>query len=84
MGPFCQSCGMPLSRDEGHGGTENDGTKSTEFCSHCYQNGEFTQPDLTVDQMVENSKRRMLSFGVPEPIAEKNSQGVHLLKRWAK
>ncbi|MGE6610902.1 zinc ribbon domain-containing protein [Peribacillus sp. NPDC076916] len=31
----CQSCGMPLSKDE-------LGGKSTKYCSHCYMNGEFT------------------------------------------
>jgi hypothetical protein len=44
----CQSCGMPLKRDEKGGGTNADGRKSTMFCSHCYENGKFTQPDITV------------------------------------
>ncbi|WP_307428899.1 zinc ribbon domain-containing protein [Bacillus sp. V2I10] len=34
----CQSCGMPLYRDEHGGGTEANGTKSSKYCSHCYQN----------------------------------------------
>jgi hypothetical protein len=32
----CQSCGMPLSKDELGGGTEKDGRISTKYCSHCY------------------------------------------------
>jgi hypothetical protein len=27
-GPYCQSCGMPLSKDAKGGGTEKDGSKS--------------------------------------------------------
>ncbi|HEY2363758.1 MAG TPA: zinc ribbon domain-containing protein [Candidatus Angelobacter sp.] len=30
---------MPLSKDEQGGGTEADGVRSTEFCSHCYRGG---------------------------------------------
>jgi hypothetical protein len=33
-GPYCQSCGMPLSKDEKGGGTEADGRKSSQYCSH--------------------------------------------------
>lgn len=29
----CQSCGMPMSRDEQGGGTNADGSKSTMDCS---------------------------------------------------
>lgn len=47
----CQSCGMPLAKDELGGGTEKDATKSSMYCSHCYMNGEFTLPNLTVEEM---------------------------------
>lgn len=30
MGPFCQSCGMPMVKPE-------------DYCNHCFQNGEFTE-----------------------------------------
>ena len=46
-GPYCQSCGMPLSKDEKGGGSEADGSKSAEFCSHCYAAGKFTEPEIT-------------------------------------
>lgn len=29
----CQSCGMPMARDEHGGGTEADGSKSMMYCS---------------------------------------------------
>jgi hypothetical protein len=46
----CQSCGMPLKRDEKGGGSNADGTKSTMYCSHCYENGKFTWPNATVSE----------------------------------
>jgi len=44
----CQSCGMPMKRDEKGGGSNADGTKSMMYCSHCYQNGQFVLPDIFV------------------------------------
>jgi hypothetical protein len=47
----CQSCGMPMKRDEKGGGSNADGTKSMMYCSHCYQNGQFVLPDISVAEM---------------------------------
>lgn len=51
-GPFCQSCGMPMQKDEDFG-TEADGSESEKYCACCYQNGQFTNPDITMDEMIE-------------------------------
>src|SRR6266481_9650355 len=51
-GPFCQSCGMPVSKDEKGGGTEGNGSKSTDYCSHCYRMGQFIDPNLTAEEVV--------------------------------
>lgn len=53
MKKHCQSCGMPLEQDPHHGGTEKDGTHSMEYCSHCYENGEFIDKDCTIEKMQE-------------------------------
>lgn len=50
---FCQSCGMPLAKDEQGGGTEADGSKSAKFCSRCYEQGKFKNPDMTMSEMQE-------------------------------
>jgi hypothetical protein len=55
-GTFCQSCGMPLEGEEDHG-TESDCSKSEKFCKYCYQNGEFTGPDMTMEEMIEVSAK---------------------------
>ena len=35
----CEICGDPL--DEGHIGTEADGSLSTQYCRLCYRDGQF-------------------------------------------
>jgi len=49
----CQSCGMPIRED--YFGTNADGSDSQEYCKFCWQNGHFTNPNQTLDQMVELS-----------------------------
>ena len=81
-GPFCQSCGMPLSRDAQGGGTEADGRKTTEYCSHCYRAGAFTQPQLTMQQMMDNVRGRLLQMNLPAPAVDGMVSGVAQLRRW--
>jgi hypothetical protein len=50
-GPFCQSCSMPLTKSEDFG-TEADGSESKDYCKFCYQEGKFTSPDMSMDDMV--------------------------------
>ena len=38
---FCQSCGMPMEKDPGRGGTMEDGTRTQQYCSLCYEKGAF-------------------------------------------
>lgn len=47
----CQSCGMPLKKDEKWGGSEKDGTFSKMYCSSCYQDGGFKNPHMTLQEM---------------------------------
>lgn len=84
-GPFCQSCGMPLSKDKGGGGTEADDSKSTKYCSLCYQKGKFTEPDLTVEGMQEKVKNIMTSdMHLPRFMANYFVKGIPKLERWNK
>lgn len=80
----CQSCGMPLSKDDNGGGTEKDGTRSIMYCSHCYENGEFTLPDLTIDQMKQRVKEKIVEFGMPAFIAGFFTRSIPKLERWKK
>jgi len=61
----CQSCGMPLHRDEKGGGTNADGSKSEVYCSHCYEAGQFKLPDISVGEMQQRVKAKLQEFGFP-------------------
>lgn len=80
----CQSCGMPLSRDEQVGGTNADGSRSKMYCSHCYQNGLFTMPDLTMEQMKDRVKGKMKEMGFPGFLSGLFTRNIPKLERWKK
>jgi hypothetical protein len=78
----CQSCGMPRKRDEHGGGTEADGSRSTMYCSHCYQNGRFTMPDITSGEMQERVRGKMTEMGFPRFMSGLFTRGIPKLERW--
>lgn len=49
---FCQSCGMPLSKNEDCG-TNADGSINFDYCQFCYKEGNFVQ-DCTMDEMIDH------------------------------
>ena len=54
--PVCQSCCMPLDKPE-LCGTEADGTRSKHYCVRCYKDGAFTQPDATLETILDISAK---------------------------
>ena len=74
----CQSCGMPLSKDENGGGTNKDKSKSIYYCSHCYKDGKFTNPDITAEEMKLLVRQKLVSKRIPGFLAK----GIPKLKRW--
>jgi len=78
----CQSCGMPLKRDAQGGGTQADGTRSLMYCSHCYQDGKFTQPDITMDEMKARVKGKLKEFGIPGILSGVFTRNIPKLVRW--
>jgi hypothetical protein len=80
----CQSCGMPLKRDEKGGGTNADGTKSKIYCSKCFDEGRFTSTDMTVDKMQTIVKGKLKEFGFPGFIAGFFTRRIPKLERWKK
>jgi len=78
----CQSCGMPLKNDPNGGGTNADGSKSTMYCSYCWQNGAFTGPaDMTVQQMQTFCIGKLKEKGIPKPIGWLLTRGLPKLER---
>jgi len=80
----CQSCGMPMKRDENGGGTNADGSKSDMYCSHCFQNGAFTLPHLTATEMQERVKGKLVEVGIPRFLTGLFTRGIPKLERWKK
>mgnify|MGYP001553286579 CR=1 FL=1 len=78
---FCQSCSLPLNDPELLG-TQKDGSKSTEYCKYCFQNGAFTDPGMTVEQMASGIISRLEGDKAPEDIIETAVSRLHNLKRW--
>lgn len=80
---ICQSCGMPLCSDAALG-TNEDGSRSADYCSYCYEDGKFTE-ELTVQEMVEHCIQ-YVSKGDPFPDEEtarvELSKLYPTLKRW--
>jgi len=78
----CQSCGMPLKRDEQGGGTNADGSKSAMYCSHCWVGGKFTLPEITVDGMQDLVKGKLREFGMPGFVSWVFTRNIPRLERW--
>jgi len=84
-GPFCQSCGMPMVRSEDFA-TNADGTKSSEYCRFCFQKGKFTDPGITMEQMIDKVAGFMVQMrGLTKAKAKEMTKSfVPNLKRWKK
>jgi Putative zinc ribbon domain len=73
---------MLLSKGEKGGGSETNGSKSTDYCNHCYRMGQFTDPDLTVEEMVAMVQSILKKMRVPGFLANKFTKDIPNLKRW--
>ena len=80
----CQSCGMPLSRDEKGGGTNADGSKSQMYCSHCYEAGQYKLPDISAEQMQQRVKGKLQEAGFPGVATWFFTRKIPKLARWKK
>ena len=78
---FCQSCTMPLDSDAVKG-TEKDGSKSSEYCMYCYENGALKNPEMTLDQMEDIVKTQMQKMNLPENVVNMSLKMLPTLKRW--
>ncbi|HEV2353079.1 MAG TPA: zinc ribbon domain-containing protein [Puia sp.] len=78
---FCQSCGMPLDREDFRG-TERDGTKSTKYCKFCYSGGEFVDPGMTLEQMKIRARTKLEEMHLPESVIQQAILTLPMLGRW--
>ena len=80
----CQSCGMPLSEEFGNLGTNADGSRTWEYCCICFQKGEFTNLNQTLEEMIQSSIENMtadVGFSL-EKATELANSFIPTLKRW--
>jgi hypothetical protein len=78
----CQSCGMPMSGK--YFGTNADGSQSREYCTYCFQKGNFTwKGDLKgmIEKLVSMHDRMGMSEDEARKLANQN---LPKLKRWKK
>ena len=84
MQSYCQSCGMPLT-DEALLGTEKEGHKNQDYCTYCYEEGSFKQPNLTVEEMIDICVPHLKGYGMPANEARTMlTSFLPSLKRWRK
>jgi hypothetical protein len=82
-GPFCQSCAMPLKSPEDFG-TDAAGFRVNDYCVHCFGDGRFTEPSITMQQMIDKCVPFMAQNGMPEAEARALMNRVlPTFKRWA-
>ena len=73
---------MPL-RNRGDFGTNANGTKSNEYCFHCFQNGKFLDEGTTLKEKIEKNVGFAVQMGMPEAKAREMASSVlPKLKRW--
>ena len=86
---FCQSCGMPLTRNEGCG-TNADGSINFDYCKFCYADGKFLQ-DVTMEGMIDHCAQFVdeINKQMPKPMTQEEYKQMMrgffpMLKRWRK
>lgn len=82
MAELCQSCSMPMNKDKYGGGTNADGSKSERYCSLCYLEGAFTQPDVNAQQMQDFCVEQLKKQGMPGVMAWLLTRSIPKLERW--
>ena len=50
--PICQSCAISLKNPDDKG-THADGTLCNDYCSDCFETGIFTEPEISIKEMIE-------------------------------
>jgi len=79
---ICQSCGLPVEDDKF--GKNPNGTYSEDYCQSCYEDGEFNEPTIRMEDMIERSARKMAEdTDISEEDAKRKLEKLFpTLKRW--
>jgi putative zinc ribbon protein len=74
---------MPLGKPEDFG-TDQAGYRVNDFCRHCFANGEFTEPEISMTAMLDRCVAIMNQQGIM-PAAQARAllaEVLPRLKRW--
>jgi len=74
---------MPLEKDADFA-TNSDGSCNKEYCIYCYKDGAFTEPDLTLEILLEKIEMIMKNMNMTDEIIKKTKLMIPQLKRWKK
>jgi hypothetical protein len=79
---ICQSCSMPMTKDEDFG-TDEDGSKNWRYCKYCFQDGDFTDSITSKEEMIQKLVNMAGKMGKSKEEAEKMANEIiPKLKRW--
>jgi len=70
-----------MSKDPQGGGTNADGSLNSNYCSYCYQQGQFTF-NGDVKEFQEFCRKKMIESGQPRILAWLFTRGLKRLNRW--
>lgn len=63
-------------------GTEKDGSKSTIYCLYCYRDGEFSRPEMTIEEMQTHVREQLEQTHATKATIEKAQRRLPHLLRW--
>jgi hypothetical protein len=73
---------MPLAKENDFG-TNANGSKSEEYCFHCFQNGKFLDEGITLQEKIDKNVQFAVQIGMAEAEARKMASDIlPNLKRW--
>ncbi len=76
---------MPFKKDPENGGTEKEGERSKKYCSYCYKNGEFLNPEINTPQKMQKFCMEMMNkSNMPKFVAWIFTRSIPKLERWKK
>ena len=75
---------MPMQKTDDYGNNE-DGSQNYTYCKFCYQRGSFTQPNITLEEMIKGNIGIMMKYGMSEEDAKAKVEPLlPTLGRWKK
>jgi hypothetical protein len=75
---------MPLQKQEDFG-TDADGSKSKEYCFHCFQGGKFLDEGISLQGKIDKNVSFAKMMGMSEEQARQMASTIlPKLKRWKK